>query len=309
MPTDPISQQASPQDAAADPVHIALPKGRMHDNIVELLRGAGVSLRTSARGYRPNLSLPGFEAKILKPQNIVTMLAAGTRDVGFAGADWAAELSAEIDARDHALVELLDTGLDPVRIVAAAPRDMLVDGKLPTDRTIRVAGEMEQLARRWIESRSLDATFVRTYGATEVFPPEDADCIIDVTQTGATLEANALEIVDELMTSSTRLYASSRALDNPEKKRRIDDLVLLLRSVLDARDRAMIEVNVPTDRLAELVDALPCMREPTVSTLSEGRGHAVRVAAPRRDLPVRIPLIKARGGSDIVVIPIQQLVP
>jgi len=281
----------------------------MHDNVVDLLRGAGVSLRTSSRGYRPSLSLPGFEAKVLKPQNIVTMLAAGTRDVGFAGADWASELSAEIDARDHALVELLDTGLDPVRIVAAAPRDLLVGGRLPWGRTLRVAGEMEQLARRWIAQRGLDATFVRTYGATEVSPPEDADCIIDVTQSGATLEANALEIVDELMISSTRLYASSRALENPLKKRRIDDLVILLRSVLDARDRAMIEVNVAADRLGELVAALPCMREPPISTLSEGRGHAVRVAAPRRDLPSLIPLIKQHGGTDIVVTPIQQLVP
>ncbi|MEM0984405.1 MAG: ATP phosphoribosyltransferase [Planctomycetota bacterium] len=290
-------------------VHLALPKGRMHENIVDLFRGAGIKLRTSSRGYRPTLSIPGFEAKILKPQNIVTMLAAGTRDVGFAGADWVAELDPEIKAQKGELVELLDTNMDPVRIVAAAPREFLVDGKLPSDRTIRVAGEMQRLATEWIADRGLNATFVRTYGATEVFPPEDADCIIDITQTGATLEANNLEIVDQLMTSSTRMYASSAALENPEKKARIDDLVMLVKSVLDARDRSMIEVNVSAEDLAGLVEALPCMREPTVSALNEGRGHAVRVAAPRKDLPKLIPLIKTKGGTDIVVTPIQQVVP
>jgi ATP phosphoribosyltransferase len=184
---------------------LAIPKGRMYDGVVSLLAEAGVHISQTARNYRPHANLEGFEVKILKPQNIVEMLQAGSRDLGFAGADWVAEL-------DGDLVELLDTGLDPVRVVAAAPAPLLIGGTLPDQRLV-VASEYELLTRAWIKQSGLDARFVRSYGATEVFPPEDADLIVDNTATGSTLEANDLQIVDVLMKSSTRLYACPAAGD------------------------------------------------------------------------------------------------
>ena len=123
------------------------------------------------------------------------------------------------------LVELLDTKLNPVRLVVAAPRSILVDGALP-NRSLVVASEYPNLAEKWIADRGLDATVLQTFGATEVFPPEDADCIIDNTSTGSTLRANGLEIIDEVLTSSTRFYASQTALDNPAIKTAVDNLVL-----------------------------------------------------------------------------------
>src|SRR6185436_737005 len=144
---------------------LALPKGRMQQGVLALLADAGIGVRVGERGYRPALSLPGVEAKVLKPQNIVEMLHVGSRDAGFAGADWVAELGADV-------VELLDTGLDPVRLVAAAPAALLESGALP-QRELVVASEFERLSQRWIESRGIRAKFVRSYGATEVFPPED----------------------------------------------------------------------------------------------------------------------------------------
>lgn len=284
-----------------DIVHLALPKGRIQEGVVSLLAEAGVRVRTGARGYRPSLSVEGFETKLLKPQNIVEMLGVGSRDLGFAGADWVAEKDAE-------LVELLDTGLDPVRIVAAAPVALVEGGQLPAQHLV-VASEYERLTTRWIEARALDASFVRTYGATEVFPPEDADVIVDNTATGATLAANGLEIVDELLRSSTRLYANPLALENPTKRAAIEDLTLCLRAVIEARGRAMVELNVNASDLDAVIARLPCMREPTISGLFGETGYAVRAAVPRGDLPRLVPDLKARGATDIVVSRCEQIVP
>jgi ATP phosphoribosyltransferase len=271
----------------------------MYDGVVRLLADAGIEVRMPPRGYRVETGLPWLETKVLKPQNIVEMLHAGSRDLGFAGADWVAELDAD-------LVELLDTTLDPVRLVAAAPESILVDGRLPA-RPLVVASEYANLTRAWIRERGLEARFVKSFGATEVFPPEDADCIVDNTATGSTLRANQLEILDELLRSSTRLYANPTALKDPEKKQRIEDLVLLLRSVLEARRRVMLEVNISPERMAALVDVLPAMRRPTVSPLHGEDGFAVKAAVPRRDLPSLIPAIQAAGGTDLVVSEISQL--
>jgi ATP phosphoribosyltransferase len=269
----------------------------MESGVLTLLGDAGIHVRAGARGYRPDVSLAETEAKLLKPQNVVEMLIAGSRDVGFAGVDWVAELGGA-----STLVDLLDTELDPVQIVAAAP------GPLP-ERRIVVASEYECLARSWIARRGCDATFVRSYGATEVFPPEDADLIIDNTATGATLEANGLRIIDVLMTSSTRLYANPRALERPEQRRRVEDLVLLLRSVLDARRRVMLEVNASAACLDAVVAALPAMRQPTVAPLFGNGGYAVKAAVPRDVLPFVIPAVKAAGGTDVVVSRLAQIVP
>ena len=212
-----------------------------------------------------------------------------------------AELGAE-------LVELLDTRLDPVRIVAAAPEAMLVDGALPK-RHLVVASEYEQLTRRWLSEAGLDASFVRSYGATEVFPPEDADVIVDNCATGSTLRANHLAIVHTVMHSSTRLYANPRALENPEKRARIDDLLLLLQSVLEARHRVILEVNVGAADLERLIAVLPCMRQPTIARLHGEDAYAVKAAVPSRLLPTLIPELRARGGSDIIVARLTQIVP
>ncbi len=281
-------------------LRLALPKGRMQAEVYALLADAGIRVRDDGRGYRPRISLPSCEVKLLKPQNVVEMLHAGSRDVGFAGADWVAELGAE-------LVELLDTGLDPVRLVAAAPASLLSDGALP-NRPLVVASEYERLTTAWIAQRSPGAGYIRSYGATEVFPPEDADLIVDNTATGATLEANDLVIVDELMRSTTRFFAHPRALDDPGHRTTIEGLVLLFRSVLDARQRVMLEVNVTPDRLEAICAVVPCMREPTIAPLHGGAGYAVKAAVPRADLPMLIPRIKACGGTDIVVTALSHIV-
>ncbi len=285
----------------SDKLRFALPKGRMQNGVFALFADAGIGLREGARNYRPELSLPDFEVKLLKPQSIVEMLHHGSRDLGFAGADWVAELGAS-------LVELFDTALDPVRLVAAAPVEFLVEGKLPARRLV-IASEYVRLATTWATGAGVDAEVVRSFGATEVYPPEDADMIVDNTSTGATLAANGLAIVSDLMKSSTRLYAHPRTLDDPSRRGRIEDLVMLLKSVLEARRRVMVEVNVSAEKLESVIQVLPCMRQPTIARLHGEEGYAVRAAVPRKDLPSVIVEIKRRGGTDIVVTNLGQLVP
>jgi ATP phosphoribosyltransferase len=284
-----------------DTLRIGLPKGRMERAVLDLLADGGIRVTPTARGYRPSVRLEDAEAKVLKPQNIVEMLAHGSRDMGFAGADWVAELSANV-------IEVLDTRLDQVEIVAAAPVAILDGGRLPQRRLI-VASEYECLTRRWIGERGIDAEVVRSYGATEVFPPEDADVIVDCSATGATLRANGLSVVDTLMRSSTRLYASPLAWEQPARRRRIEDVALLLRSVLEARQRVMLEVNASADCLERVVAALPAMRRPTVSPLYGNGSYAVKAAIPRDALPNVIPAVKAAGGTDLVVSTLAQIVP
>jgi ATP phosphoribosyltransferase len=307
-PTPPSAPAPASGDRRAETpaatLKLALPKGRMQEGIFSLLAAAGIKIRTGNRGYRPQISLPGFDAKILKPQNVLEMLHAGSRDVGFGGADWVSELGADV-------VEVLDTGLDPVRMVAAAPAALLEDGRLPATllRPLVVASEYERTTRNWIAARGINGTFVRSYGATEAFPPEDADCIIDIAASGETLRAQGLIVFDQIMTSSTRLYANARAMDDPARREAIDRLVLLLRAVLEARTRTMIEVNVAADSLARIIAILPCMREPTIAQLHGGVGYAVKAAVPLASLPTLIPDIKAAGGTDIVVMQPSQIIP
>jgi ATP phosphoribosyltransferase len=299
-------------------LELGLPKGRMQAEVLKLMADAGLPVKADDRGYRPIVGAgplsesddaalngyaraPRFDAKFLKPQNIVEMIDLGSRDVGFAGADWTRELGS-------GAVELLDTGLDPVRIVVAAPTGLLVEGKLPAREGLVIASEYENIAREWMSRNAPGARFVRSYGATEVFPPEDADVIVDNCATGSTLRANGLAIIDEVMRSSTRLYASRRAMADPAKRVAAESLALLIGSVLEARKRVMIEVNVPADRLAEVTEILPVLKSPTISPL-KGGDFAVRVAAPKASLAGLIPEIKRRGGSGIVVSEISQLVP
>lgn len=300
---------------------LGLPKGRMQNEVLKLLSDAGLPVKSDEREYRPKVGYTAgsplygaksvaYEAKFLKPRNIVEMLESESRDIGFAGADWVRELG--VDA-----VELMDTGLDPVRIVVAAPDELAAAMREKGTAALKdilgrkplVASEYESLAKGWIAANMPEAVFVRSYGATEVFPPEDADIIIDNAASGSTLKANGLTIVDTVMSSTTRLYGSRDAMADPEKREAADSMAMLLRSVLEARRRVMIEMNVGAEMVEALVAILPCMRAPTLSPLEGGKAFAVRVAAPREGLAALIPEIKRRGGTDIVVAEFSQLVP
>lgn len=270
---------------------ILLPKGRIYENVVELFNGAGISIKLPERAYRPTVNQDDIEAKVMKPQNIGKLLELGAHDVGFTGRDWVEESNADVE-------EIMDLGFDTVRIVAAVPNG--IDDAALKARRIIVATEYENITRRWLEANKIDSLVVRTYGATEVFPPDDADMIVDNTATGRTLIENGLRIVDTIMKSSTRMFASKSALADPEKKRKIMELKMLFSAVLDARDRVMLEMNVTKAKFQDLVTGLPSMRSPTVSPLFGDDGYAVKIAVKKSEVPNLLPKLKELGASDIL---------
>ncbi len=270
---------------------LVIPKGRIFDGVRQLLEDAGLKLTFSGRSYTPRTSDPRIESKIMKPQNIAQLIELGSHDAGFTGWDWIVETGARV-------VEVLDLGLDPVRIVSASTPEFIREG-FPKGKIV-VASEYENLSRRYLQERGVDFHFLRTHGATEAYPPQDADLIIDNTTTGQTLAEHGLDIMDVLLTSSTRFIADPRALEVAWKRDLIEELNMLFDAVLNARRRVMLEMNVPADKLDGIVRVLPCMRAPTVSPLYDGRGYAVKAAVPREQASSLIPLLKRLGASDIL---------
>lgn len=270
---------------------ILLPKGRIYEHVIGLFSGAGISISLPERAYRPIVNQDDLEAKVMKPQNIGKLLELGAHDMGFTGRDWIRETHADVE-------EILDTGFDKVRIVAAVPNS-IDDAQLASRRVI-VATEYEHIANEWLKSRGMNSEVIRTYGATEVFPPDDADMIIDNTATGRTLVENGLRIVAEIMSSSTCMFASKKAMQNPEKKEKILELKSIFESVIDARDRVMLEMNVPKESFDALVNGLPSMRSPTVSPLYGDKGFAVKIAVKKSEVPNLLPRLKSLGATDIL---------
>ncbi|MBN1512491.1 MAG: ATP phosphoribosyltransferase [Phycisphaerae bacterium] len=276
---------------APPPLRLVLPKGRLQNAAIDLMNGIGWSVSENG-GYRPTCGDKRIVIKLLKAANIPDLIELGAHDVGFTGQDWVFETGADV-------VELVDTGLGRVDIVAAAPVgfDPFVQVR---GRPIIVASEYPRMVESFMKDRGVPYRYVRTYGATEVFPPEDADLIVDNCQTGSTLRANGLEILGKIYESSLRAYANRRALDDPVRKAIIDEMCLLLRGVLEARKRVLLDLNVPADKLEAVVAVLPAMKSPTIQPLYGDQGYAIRTAVPVNEVKDVILKVAAAGATDIL---------
>lgn len=270
---------------------MVLPKGRIYSNVVKLLNDSGFGVEVDERVYVPRIDDPEIEAKIMKPQNIPRLLELGSHDVGFTGYDWILETEARV-------IEIMDLHFDPVKIVVAVPEFPAKTDLL--QKRIVVASEYENIAKNYLEQKKYDYVLLRTFGATEVFPPEDADMIIDNVSTGRTLSEHNLQIIDTIMESSTRFIANQAATTDPWKREKIEEMKMIFHAVLDARQRVMLEMNVPKEKLVEIVKFLPCMRSPTVSPLYGDQGYAVKVAVKKHKVIKLIPLLKKYGATDIL---------
>lgn len=277
-----------------------LPKGRIYDNVVRLCEEAGISIYLPDRAYRPSVNQTDLEAKVMKPQNIGKLLELGAHDVGFTGIDWIKETNANVE-------EILDLGFDKVRIVAAVPNE--IDDVAIKSKRMIVATEYVAISESWLKTQNLNYVLVRTYGATEVFPPDDADMIIDNTSTGRTLQENGLRIIETIMESSTRMFASREAMANPEKKKKILELKMLFESALDARNRVMLEMNVSKAMFPELVKAIPSMKSPTVSPLYGDDGYAIKTVVKKSEVPNLMPLLRSLGATDIIEYELRKVMP
>lgn len=278
---------------------IVIPKGSIYESVVTLLKDAGISLRVNERAYRPLVNDPKLDVKIMRPQNIPELIELGSHDAGFTGHDWIAEANADV-------VEVLDLGLDPVKIVAAIPKS--VDPRDLRAKRIVVASEYERISKQFLTNAGYNFVFLRTYGATEVFPPDDADMIIDNTSSGRTLDQHGLAVIATLLLSSTRFIANKKSIEDPEVCEKLNMMKMLFQAVLDARTRVMLEMNIPKERFDEIVNKLPCMRSPTVAPLFREQGFAVKIAVKRAEVSTLLPRLKKLGASDIVEYELRKVV-
>ena len=283
-------------------LRLALPKGRIFEKVLALLNDCGLALKLPERSYRPDCNDERLTIKVLKAQNVAALVGLGSHDVGFTGRDWVEESGANV-------VELLDLGFDPVRIVAAAPEGQTPAQILGRPRLV-VVSEYEQLTRRWLAKQGVENYhFMRSYGATEVFPPEDADLIVDNTASGRTLVENKLQILDTLLQSTTRIIANPQAMEDPARRQVIEELLLLVRAVMDARDRVVLEMNIDEAGLPLLVAQLPAMKSPTIAQLYGQSGYAVKVAVRKSTVSRLIPELKRLGATDILETDIRKVIP
>ncbi|MBN1349420.1 ATP phosphoribosyltransferase [candidate division KSB1 bacterium] len=278
---------------------MVIPKGRICDNVVNLLNDAGFRMAIDERVYRPNISDPDIDVKLMKPQNIPKLVELGSHDIGFTGYDWIVETDAQVQ-------ELMDLRFNPVKIVAAVPHELV--GKKLHQRKIVVASEYERLAKSFLDQNEYKYVFLRTYGATEVFPPDDADMIIDNSSSGRSLREQNLSVIATLFTSSTRFIANRQAMAESAKKEKIMQMKMLFQSVLDARDRVMLEMNIAKNKFETIVKILPCMQAPTVAPLHSGGGFAVKIAVKKDEVPKLIPRLKKLGATDILEYDIRKVV-
>jgi ATP phosphoribosyltransferase len=286
----------------AEKLKLTLPNGRIQEKVVKLLEATGISFSQTGRSYRPVCSDPLIQAKMLRAKNIPGLVALGRHDCGFAGKDWIYEQDANV-------VELLDLCFDPVRIVAAMPEELVAAGRgFNIGRQLIVASEYERITRDFINKEKIDAIYVHAFGATEALPPEDADIIIDNTSSGETLRQNRLEIVAELMKSSTRFICNQAALDNPVKKKKLEEMTMLMKSTLQARHKVLLEMNVPAEVFDKIVGDLPCMKAPTVSKLHNCDGYAVKIAVSSSEVPGLIPRLVELGATDILEYKLEKIV-
>lgn len=276
---------------------ILLAKGRIYESVYELLSDVGISINLPDRTYFPTTNQKDLAFQVVKPQIVSNLIAGEKADVGFSGKDWVYENGVQDE-----VIEIMDLGFDPVRIVAAIPDTFDYDKVVSAPVTI--ATEYQNLSAGWVAAKKIKGPIFRTWGTSEGFVQDNeesiAQILIDNTSTGSSLHANHLKIVDTIMESSTRMYASKKAMADPEKKQKILELKMLFETVLNARSRVMLEMNVSEEKFESLVAGLPSMRSPTVSPLFGGNGYAIKIAVKKSDVPVLLPKLQSLGATDIV---------
>ena len=284
---------------------ILLAKGRIYESVYELLNDVGISIHLPERTYFPTTNQKDLAFQVVKPQITSFLLSENKADLGFSGKDWVYENGVE-----DKVEEIMDLGFDPVRIVAAIPETKDLEALLKN--TVTIATEYQSLSKKWVESKKIKGTIFRTWGTSEGFVQDTEDAmaqiLIDNTSTGSSLKANRLKIVDTLMESSTRMYASKEAMKNPQKKQKILELKMLFEAVLNARGRVMLEMNVAKDKFDSLVKGLPSMRSPTVSPLFGDNGYAVKIAVNKCEVPTLLPKLQSLGATDILEYELRKVV-
>jgi ATP phosphoribosyltransferase len=286
-------------------LRLGLPAGSLQEATAELFRKAGFKVAFASRSYYPVVDDPELHCTLIRAQEMARYVEDGSLDCGLTGHDWILENEAKVTE----LAELVFSKVSrrPVRWVLAVPNDSPIQ-TVHDLRGKRVATELVGVTRRWLASHNVEAHVEFSWGATEVKPPRLADAIVDVTETGSSLRANNLRIVAELLTSTTRFIANTQAYQDPWKRSKMDDMVLMLQGAMAAEGKVGLMMNVPTSHLPAVVALLPSLQGPTVSSLTDPAWVAVNTIVEEQVVRHIVPQLKAAGARGIVEYPLNKII-
>ena len=286
-------------------VMFGLPKGSLEEATIKLFAKAGWNIRKSSRSYKPNIDDEEIEGRFVRSQEISRYVDHGYFDVGLCGYDWIVENGSDV-------VEVCDliysrASNRPSYWVLAVPEASEI--KTVEDlQGKRIATEVVNLTRRFLEDKGVEAEVEFSWGATEVKVPDMVDAIVDLTETGNSLVANKLRIVDTLLKTNTKLVANKQSWENPIKRQKIENIAMMLEAALEAMDKVGLKLNAPRANLEEILSILPALRNPTVNRLSDEGWSAIEVILSESNVRDIVPKLKQMGAEGIIEYPLNKVV-
>ncbi len=287
-------------------VRFGLPKGSLQESTLRIFKKAGFSIATSGRSYFPAIDDVEIEAVLLRAQEIPRYVENGVLDCGITGADWVLENSANVVV----VTELLYSkqSMIPVRWVLAVARN----SKIKTAKDLkgkRIATELVNVTKKYLKKNKVKAEVEFSWGATEAKVPELVDAIVELTETGSSLRAHNLQIIDTVCQSTTQLIANKSSWKNYWKKDKIENVALLLKGAINAEEKVGLKLNVNKKNLNKVSSLLPAMRNPTISPLSKSGWFAIEIVANEKMVRGLIPKLKKAGAEGIIEYNLTKVVP
>lgn len=286
-------------------VKIALPKGSLQDATFALFKKAGWGFSVSSRSYTPMGDDPELEAILLRAQEIPRYVEMGVIDVGITGYDNVCECEADV----HEVCELIYSKATskPYRWVLAAPKNSDIKSAKDLEGK-RIATELLNVTRNYFKAKGVNVDVEFSWGATEVKVPDLVDAVVEGTETGSTLKAHGLEILDEILVSTTRLICNKKSWEDPKKREKIENIAMMLDAALTADTLVGLKMNVPKERLCEVISILPALQNPTINHLSDENWLAIEIIVEQKIVRDIIPCLKRAGASGIVEYPLSKVI-
>jgi ATP phosphoribosyltransferase len=286
-------------------LRLGIPKGSLQEATVQLFAKAGWRISVNSRSYFPGIDDPEIECMLVRAQEMARYVETGALDAGITGRDWVSETGADVAEIGELLYS--KQSLAPVRWVLAVPEDGSIQSVKDLEGKV-IATEVVNLTKKYLARHNVNARVEFSWGATEVKVPQLADAIVEVTETGSSLRANRLRIVDTVLESRTVFIANRGSITDSWKSEKISNLVLLLSGAIAAYTKVGIMLNVRKENLAAVLGALPALKNPTVSTLSDPQWIAVNTIVDENIVRTIIPRLKAAGAQGIVEYPLNKIV-
>jgi ATP phosphoribosyltransferase len=288
-------------------ISIALPKGSLEAQTLQLFREADLEVKRGDRDYNPVINDHRIgKVKILRPQEIPKYVEMGYFDLGISGLDWVKETGARV--REVSPLSYSKTGEGTVKIVVAVHRDEPIDDVSRIRPNSRVTTEYPEITKEYFGRLGIPVQLFHSFGASEAKVPDLMDVVVDLTETGTTLRRNGLKIIGQIMESYTVVIANRDSFEDVAKRRAIEEIVTLLLGVIDARHQVLLSMNVPEDAMERVVAALPALKRPTVSRLHGVDYYSIQTVVQKGQVNTLIPSLKAAGAQDILEIPIAKII-